>query len=506
MSIAGNIKTKIMGAELLINKRSEISMLKAMKDNPKYELIVLLMLDCGMRVTEVTRLRTENIDVAKSMFSIPSLKKRSEKPVYRDIPMTYRVKESLASYMYNKTFKNGFVFPTNSATGHITRISIYKTLKRRTDYQIRPHMLRHTFATKIVNSTDDLTLTQHLLGHSNRATTEAYVHTPFKKKIDAIRSIEKINLVEKFRRLIVKPKRIRRLSIDKIPSNLSVGRKSDVMKLQSFSDRKINVYLSGRMGVGKSHLLDRIQGEKVLRLDNFKSLKKTLGNILLHLYNGDKAKILQLLTDGASIDRILTRESSVRLVDLMIKSTEPMEYTLVIDDLTNVTKSGVTVLEKLKTHFHMVVAARSIKIVYGTFLSNFEKIEVKSLTRSESMKLIFLLSSHMMDRIENYESYKTMIYDKSDGVPLHIYELVERFSKEQIITVDDISLITTIQNQKTFDFSLPILIALSSLMVLRYVGGELGDDSGAYKLFGGMFLVFALFARNLFAIGKRKYI
>jgi len=43
-------------------------------------------------------------------------------------------------------------------------------------------------------------------------------------------------------------------------------------------------------------------------------------------------------------------------------------------------------------------------------------------------------------------------------------------------------------------------------MVLRYVGGELDDDSGAFKLFGGAFLLFALFARNIFKLGKRKYI
>ena len=56
------------------------------------------------------------------------------------------------------------------------------------------------------------------------------------------------------------------------------------------------------------------------------------------------------------------------------------------------------------------------------------------------------------------------------------------------------------------DISIPIVICLSSLMVLRYVGGELDDDSGAFKLFGGAFLLFALFARNIFKLGKRKYI
>jgi len=50
------------------------------------------------------------------------------------------------------------------------------------------------------------------------------------------------------------------------------------------------------------------------------------------------------------------------------------------------------------------------------------------------------------------------------------------------------------------------VIAFSSLMVLRYIGGEFEDDTGAYRLFGGVFMLFALFARSIFFFGKRKFI
>jgi len=54
--------------------------------------------------------------------------------------------------------------------------------------------------------------------------------------------------------------------------------------------------------------------------------------------------------------------------------------------------------------------------------------------------------------------------------------------------------------------SIPVVIGFSSLMILRYIGGELSDDSGAMKLIGGAFLLFALFARSLFNVGKRKWV
>lgn len=55
--------------------------------------------------------------------------------------------------------------------------------------------------------------------------------------------------------------------------------------------------------------------------------------------------------------------------------------------------------------------------------------------------------------------------------------------------------------------TLPFLVILSSLMILRYVGRELGDeDTGAYKLIGGAALLFLLFGRPIFRQTKRKYI
>jgi integrase/recombinase XerD len=54
--------------------------------------------------------------------------------------------------------------------------------------------------------------------------------------------------------------------------------------------------------------------------------------------------------------------------------------------------------------------------------------------------------------------------------------------------------------------SIPVVIGFSSLMILRYIGGEFDDDSGAFRLFGGIFMLFALFARSIFSFGKRKWV
>ena len=59
--------------------------------NPRHKLMVLLLLDCGLRVTEMCSLRLGNFDFRNQSLKVASLKKKSEKPIYRTIPLTPRV-------------------------------------------------------------------------------------------------------------------------------------------------------------------------------------------------------------------------------------------------------------------------------------------------------------------------------------------------------------------------------------------------------------------------------
>ena len=249
-----------------------------------------------------------------------------------------------------------------------------------------------------------------------------------------------------------------------------------------------------------------LQHEKILRLDNFQGVKSTIGNMLLELYNGNKEKIIQLLTEDADINKLITKDSVPNLINLLIKTTTQNEYTLIIDDITAVTPAGVTALEKLKNHFHIIAAARQIKMSHASFLSNFQKVEIKPLNRVEATQLIMQVSKPMLHRIEDIETYKNHVYDQTNGNPLFIIELIERFSKEPVISIDHIRDIRHTAALKEIDMSIPVVIGFSSLMILRYIGGEFDDDSGAFRLFGGIFMLFALFARSIFSFGKRKWV
>ena len=159
------------------------------------------MLDCGLRVTEVARLKVKNFYFQDHTINLPSLKKRSDKPVYRSIPMTRRVIEALSNYYIKLKDKNpeGYLFPTRSKAGHISRVRIWKMLKRKSSWTIHPHMLRHTFATKVVSEGNDIRVAQGLLGHSSQKTTEIYLHVPLAERKAAIQSIDKRSWSERIR-------------------------------------------------------------------------------------------------------------------------------------------------------------------------------------------------------------------------------------------------------------------------------------------------------------------
>jgi len=142
----------------------------------------------------------------------------------------------------------------------------------------------------------------------------------------------------------------------------------------------------------------------------------------------------------------------------------------------------------------------------ASFLSNFQKLTIKPLNRIESTQLIVQHSKPLKNRIEDYESYKNHIYEQTGGNPLFITELIDRFSKEPIISIDHIRDIRHTAALLEIDMSIPVVIMISSLMILRYIGGEFEDDSGAFRLFGGIFMLFALFSRSIFNYGKRKWV
>lgn len=490
----------------LLSDKDQKQLLEAA--STKYKAIILLMLDCGLRVTEALRLTIGDIDTVACEIHVRSLKKRKKQKV-RVIPLTDRCRDALIDYILTLRSKDkeSFLFPSKSKTGHVSRVRVWRYIKQATGYRFSPHDLRHTFASKVANSSG-VRVAQGLLGHASESTTEIYLHLDAEEKREAIKSIVKENPIRRFYRKWKRKADDDLVLIRYEKNDEHVGRSKEIKELRESYEIKENVILTGAQGVGKSHLLGFIHGDKILRLDDFKQVKKTISDIYSFIVDSDD-RISDLLLEATGREThqsVLTRTTSARLIDRLVQCTKKKEWTIIIDDLTDITKSGVRALEKMKNHFHIIAAAREIKIAYSTMLTNFRKMEIEALDRVRSFALIAKRSAPIASRIDDYFVFRDHVFRQSGGNPLFIEEVIERLAHKRIIDSESIRDTRHTSAVRDIDVSLFVVLLASSLMILRYVGSETGDSAGAFRLFGGVFLLFALFARQLLGSVKRKFV
>ena len=103
------------------------------------------------------------------------------------------------------------------------------------------------------------------------------------------------------------------------------------------------------------------------------------------------------------------------------------------------------------------------------------------------------------------EATQNLIWQTSEGNPRMICELVERFRKEQFLTIEIVETICKNyigKETKQVDMSIYLLLIFGSLAVLRYLSAEVGNPS--LRFLGGICMIILLFARFFFNSFKRR--
>jgi integrase/recombinase XerD len=160
---------KVLAEELVVRLLQTV-------DNLKHLTILMLVYSAGLRVSEVVRLKKEDIDPYRNLIRVRGAKGRKD----RETILSPCAFETLQKYQA-KYRPERWLFPGSDPEKHLTTRTVQKVLeniraKAGIEQSFSVHTLRHSFATHLLENGVDLRYIQELLGHESSKTTEIYTH------------------------------------------------------------------------------------------------------------------------------------------------------------------------------------------------------------------------------------------------------------------------------------------------------------------------------------------
>ena len=147
--------------------------------------LIELLYGSGLRATELVSLPRNAIASDR-----PYLILRGKGGRERLVPISDRARAAVAVWRDHVGTDRAWLFP--SGKGHLSRIRLYQILKGLAAEagippdRVSPHVLRHAFATHLLEGGADLRALQAMLGHASIATTEIYTHVDSKRLVELV--------------------------------------------------------------------------------------------------------------------------------------------------------------------------------------------------------------------------------------------------------------------------------------------------------------------------------
>ena len=140
-----------------------------------------LLYATGLRVSELVGLKANVMRRDARYFTV-----RGKGGKERIVPLTDKARAAVATYLAARERAGGaespWLFPSFGESGHLTRQAFARDLKGLAAgagiaaAKVSPHVLRHAFASHLLQNGADLRVVQQLLGHADISTTQIYTH------------------------------------------------------------------------------------------------------------------------------------------------------------------------------------------------------------------------------------------------------------------------------------------------------------------------------------------
>jgi site-specific recombinase XerD len=157
---------------------SEVLALLEAVESPKYRAILMCTYGSGLRVSEACAIKPADIDSERMLIHVRVAKRNRERYVMLGVRLLAALR---MWWCIERPAREAFLFPGAKAGSHVSPDAVGAVLKKAAvtagiAKRAHTHLLRHSFATHLLEAGTDIRVIQRLLGHGSIRTTERYTH------------------------------------------------------------------------------------------------------------------------------------------------------------------------------------------------------------------------------------------------------------------------------------------------------------------------------------------
>jgi len=157
---------------------SEVLALLEAVESPKYRAILMCAYGAGLRVSEACELTSADIDSKRMLIHVRDGKRGRDRYVMLSVCLLQALR---TWWRVERPARENYLFSGGEAGSHVSANAVRIVVKKAAlaagvEKRTTPHVLRHSFATHLLESGTDLRVIQELMGHSSIRTTARYAH------------------------------------------------------------------------------------------------------------------------------------------------------------------------------------------------------------------------------------------------------------------------------------------------------------------------------------------
>ncbi|MCC7263979.1 MAG: tyrosine-type recombinase/integrase, partial [Candidatus Latescibacteria bacterium] len=461
----------------------ELTTLRAVPKHPRDQALIEVLAGCGLRVSEICALQLAHLHWTGEA---PFLRILGKRGLERQVPLNLQTQDALRAWLEARPHCKRSLLFCNLRTGRkLTRKAVWAALRRHSRRanlrSLSPHLLRHSFGAGLAQREVPLAQIGALMGHTSLLSAQRYLEASTSLPAAVAQLDQRSHLVRWWSRLRNRSFRFFRAP-HRAPDDTAlqtVGRQTELQQLQTYADKRIDALLLGPPGVGKSHLLGRLQGEHLLQLKTLTPVRQALIEIAQALHQ--RGALPAAPGEFEAFRKLHTRTSIQGWLRLVLDAVEKDQWVLVIDDLSSLSPYLGRLLDQLGAKYRLIAGLRELKSGYASHLSRFERLALGNLSRRETRQL---LHQHLAGiAVEDRTLLETHLWERSGGNPRALLEMVEHLRREPGVSREAVRQLRHPGAHPQIDLTPIILVPSVLLVAARFIARGLGDTE-AYILAG----------------------